>query len=92
MPDVPTMAEMGFQNLDSPLWYTRAVPKGTPAPTIEKLHDAYAGALKDPGLQERLKTLGVEIVGAGSKEAAKLMEIDIQRWKSIVKAANIKLE
>lgn len=92
MPEVPTMAEMGFKNLDSPLWYSLAVPKGTPAVAIDKLHDAYAAALKDPAIQERLKGLGVEPIGASPEIAAKLMAADIARWKGLVKAANLKLE
>lgn len=91
-PDVPTMAEMGFPNMDSPLWYVLAVPKGTPPEVVKKLHDAYAAALKSPSVLDRLKDLGVEPSGADSEQAAQLMNADIQRWKSLVRTANIKLE
>lgn len=92
MPDVPTMSEMGFQNLDSPLWYVLAVPKDTPPAAVKKLHDAYLAALQSPDVRNRLKDLGVEPMGADATAAAKLMDTDIQRWKSLVQAANIKLD
>ena len=92
MPDVPTMSEMGFKNLDSPLWYVLAVPKATPPDVVNKLHDAYAAALNDAGIRERLKGLGVEAMGAPAAHAAKLMSADIQRWKGLVKSANLKLQ
>lgn len=92
MPDVPTMAEMGFQNLDSPLWYVLAVPKGTPPETTKKLHDAYLAALQTPSVRTRLKDLGVEPAGTDAQQAAKLMSADIQRWKSLVQTARIKLD
>jgi tripartite-type tricarboxylate transporter receptor subunit TctC len=92
VPDIPTMAEMGFANLDSPLWYILAAPKGTPPDAIKALHDAYAAALKTPQVKERMASLGVDIVGAGPDVVEKLIDIDIARWKTIVKAANINLD
>jgi tripartite-type tricarboxylate transporter receptor subunit TctC len=89
---IPTMAEMGFQNLDSPLWYILAAPKGTPPESIEALYEAYAAALQTPQVKERMTSLGVDIVGAGPDVVEKLIDTDIARWKTIVKAANIKLD
>ena len=74
VPDVPTMAEMGLADLDAPLWYILAVPKGTPTAAIRKLHDAYAEALKTREVREGLATLGVEIVGAGPEAVGHLIQ------------------
>jgi tripartite-type tricarboxylate transporter receptor subunit TctC len=92
VPEIPTMAEMGFPNLDSPLWYILAAPKGIPPAAIKALYEAYAAALKTPLVKERMASLGVDIVGAGPDVGEKLIDTDINRWKTIVKAANIKLD
>ena len=92
LPDVPTMSELGFANLDSPLWYVVAAPRGTPPEVIIKLFEAYATALRSPEVRERMAKLGVEIVAAPPETAAKIIDADIERWGRIVRAANIKLE
>jgi tripartite-type tricarboxylate transporter receptor subunit TctC len=92
VPDVPTMAEMGFADLDAPLWYILAVPKGTPTAAIRKLHDAYAEALKTREVREGLATLGVEIVGAGPEAVGHLIQADIARWSGVAKSGDISLQ
>jgi tripartite-type tricarboxylate transporter receptor subunit TctC len=92
VPDVPTMAEMGLADLDAPLWYILAVPKGTPTAAIRKLHDAYAEALKTREVREGLATLGVEIVGAGPEAVGHLIQADIARWSGVAKSGDISLQ
>ena len=60
LPDVPTMAEAGVQQAESSTWYTLAVPRGTPAPIVEKLHAALDATLADPAFTEFLLSQGAE--------------------------------
>src|SRR5882672_2966704 len=52
LPDVPSMAEVGYPEVDTALWSGFFVPAGTPAPVVEKLKAALAKALADPAVQE----------------------------------------
>ena len=47
LPEVPTMAEVGFPGIDLEVWYGLAAPAGTPKAVIEKLHSAVVQASKD---------------------------------------------
>jgi len=60
LPDVPTMAEAGVLQADSSTWYTLSVPSGTPAPIVQKLHEALDATLADPAFGRFLLSQGAE--------------------------------
>ncbi len=60
LPDVPTMAEAGVSQAESSTWYTLSVPRGTPAPIVQKLHEALDASLADPAFGEFLLSQGAE--------------------------------
>lgn len=90
MPTVPTMKEQGFAKFDLRLWYGFLAPAGTPAATITALEEAFAKAISDPSVQERLRSLGfVSDLQDGARLAA-LMKSDAERWRKVVKENGIK--
>jgi tripartite-type tricarboxylate transporter receptor subunit TctC len=92
LPDIPTLGEQGIANLDAPIWHVLAVPKATPAAVVDKLHSAYADALKTADVHDGLLNIGVEPVGAEPQAARALFEKDAKRWHEVVKAAGIELQ
>ncbi len=92
LPEIATLGEQGIANLDAPIWHVLAVPKGTPAAAVDKLHDAYAAALKTVEVHDGLLNIGVEPVGAGPQAARALFQKDVERWHDVVKAAGIELQ
>ena len=60
LPDVPTLAEAGVTQAESSTWYTLSVPRGTPAPIVQKLHEALDATLADPAFGEFLLSQGAE--------------------------------
>jgi tripartite-type tricarboxylate transporter receptor subunit TctC len=60
LPAVPTLAESGVTGAESATWYTLALPKGTPAPIRQKLHQALAAALEDSSFVQFLDAQGAE--------------------------------
>lgn len=56
-PDVKTLAEMGYPELQSGVNYIVAAPAGTPQPILDKLEKAFAGAVEGPKYQEVLASL-----------------------------------
>jgi tripartite-type tricarboxylate transporter receptor subunit TctC len=61
LPDVPTTLEAGFPDSEFELWIGTFVPKKTPAEIVNRLNQEAARALADPGVQEKLAKLGVEL-------------------------------
>jgi tripartite-type tricarboxylate transporter receptor subunit TctC len=60
LPAVATIGESGIQGAESATWYTLAVPKGTPEPIRQKLHEALKAALTDPTISQFLDDQGAE--------------------------------
>ena len=89
-PEVPTMAEAGFPQLDVQLWAGLFAPAGTPTAILKKLEDELNKALKSPDVLQRFNTLTVNAGGASSAELGPLMAAEISRWGDVAKKANIK--
>ena len=59
LPDVPTMAELGFRTFDITNWYGVAAPAGTPQAVVDTLHGAIQRILEMPDVARKLTELGV---------------------------------
>jgi tripartite-type tricarboxylate transporter receptor subunit TctC len=91
LPDVPTMAEK-LSGFESVAWYAIVAPPQTPKTIVDKVNADVNEALRDPDVRERLKKLSAEIFGGPADKAAKYMHEEVERWGSVIKAANVKLQ
>jgi tripartite-type tricarboxylate transporter receptor subunit TctC len=92
LPNLPTFEELGLAGMDAPLWIGMVAPKGTPDAIIRKLHTEFAKALAAPDAQEKLASQSAEVVADGPREFAQMIRRDTERWATVVKTANIKIE
>src|SRR5476651_1564890 len=60
LPDVPSMAEVGYPQVNTQLWSGFFALAGTPAPIVAKLKAALAQAIADPGVAAKLKAMAVK--------------------------------
>jgi tripartite-type tricarboxylate transporter receptor subunit TctC len=90
LPNVPTMAEAGFAGVGTNAWQGLFVPTGTPAPAIQKLHEAVQQALANPELLESFKKMVIVPVGSASPaEFGAFVTVEQGRWAKIVKENNV---
>ncbi len=89
LPDVPTVAELGFPKATAQGWVGLHAPAGTPPAIISALQAAAAKALQDPGLRERLAAQGAEVSAEMGAAYSKLVADETARWKQVVEAAGI---
>jgi len=92
LPDVPTMAEAGYPDVDVQLWSGIFAPAATPAPVVATLQKAANAAIADPGVAEKLRALAVNPGGATPDEFKAIIQSDIAKFAEVVKAANLKFE
>ena len=92
VPELPTIAESGVSGYESSTWHAWFAPGGTPAPIVEKLSAELAKAAKASDVVARLAPDGAEPIGSAPGELRQFIVTDIERWKNVVKSANIKLE
>jgi tripartite-type tricarboxylate transporter receptor subunit TctC len=94
-PDVPTLDELGFKDIDVTFWHGMWAPKGTPQDIIAKLSSAIRVSLADPIVHERFKKVGQEIwppeYQTPEALAAK-QKAEIARWTPTILESGIKAE
>jgi tripartite-type tricarboxylate transporter receptor subunit TctC len=92
LPNVPTMAELGFADFNPVVWYGYLVPAHTPEDVVARLEKTFAKAVLDPTVQERLSSLGLTAKVAGPAEFGRLIESESARWRKVIEENNIRLE
>jgi len=90
MPDVPTVAELGFKNFETSQWYGIHVPAGTPPDIVKRLQEESMKALKSSAVTERFATDNAVGGGGPSSEYAAFIKSEQAIWSDIVKRAGIK--
>ena len=89
---IPTMAEAGLPGVQANLRFVLMTPRATPVTIIRSLHAAVADSLKEPEFRAQLLKQGFEPLGTSPEETERTMRQDHERWKPVLKAANIRLE
>lgn len=91
-PDTPTVAEAGVPGFEFVAWYGLFAPSGTPQAIVNQINAQVAKALGNAELSQRLASQGAEPSPSTPEGLAKYMREDHERWKKVIKAANIRLD
>lgn len=89
-PEAPTFAEAGVPGVVLDTWLGFLVPAGTPPPVIARLNAEMNRALGRPAVRERLRSLGMDVLGGSPERFAARMREDQAMFARVVKAADIK--
>jgi tripartite-type tricarboxylate transporter receptor subunit TctC len=92
LPDVPTVAEMGFKDFETSQWYGILAPAGTPADVVKKLQEESLKALKSSAVTERFANDSAVGGGGPPAEFAAFIAKEQKIWKEIVRKAQIKAD
>jgi tripartite-type tricarboxylate transporter receptor subunit TctC len=90
LPDVPTMKEAGA-DVEAVLWSGIFVPAATPPEIVAKLEAEFIRIARLPEIVSRLKLLNIDSVGNSSEELSRIIANDLERWKAVARAGNIKM-
>jgi tripartite-type tricarboxylate transporter receptor subunit TctC len=90
LPDVPTMKEAGA-DVEAVLWSGIFVPAATPPDIAKKLEAEFVRIARLPDVVSRLKQLNIDSVGSSSEEFSRIIAADLERWKAVARAGNIKI-
>jgi tripartite-type tricarboxylate transporter receptor subunit TctC len=91
LPDVPTMAEAGYPDIEGDSWVGILLPARTPKEIVNALHRAIAKVMAQPDMNERLASLGFEPVVSTPDHFARQMAVEIETWGKVIRAANIRM-
>jgi tripartite-type tricarboxylate transporter receptor subunit TctC len=84
LPDVPTMVELGHADFIPVVWYGYVVPANTPSAIVERLYAAFAKVVADPGVQARLKSLGLVTKLMAPAAFGEFMSTERARWRKVI--------
>jgi tripartite-type tricarboxylate transporter receptor subunit TctC len=92
LPELKTMGELGYKQLDIDFWHMLLAPAGTPRPMIEKLNTALRAALSDPKTQQTFAEGGMDLYPPDEltpQAASALLKREIKLWGDVIRANNI---
>src|SRR6185437_9830942 len=95
LPNLPTAAEQGGAGLEAYTWSAVFLPKGTPAPIVDKLNHAIVEAAKQPEVRERLLAMGAEVAPPERMTPQYLgtfVKSEIEKWAGPIKASGALIE
>lgn len=90
LPNLPTMAELGFPELNVSSWQGLYLPAGTPIPIARKLHAATIKVKDDQKVIENFRIGGAEIVNSGAlADCANFTKQRVEFWAKLVKQVGL---
>mgnify|MGYP002041106312 FL=1 len=89
LPDVPTMAENGYPDINMDTWLVLAAPKGLPADVKAKLEKALATVMADADTRSKLTAQGFEPAYANAAAASDLINKELPVMRALAQRANI---
>ena len=92
LPEVPTMAELGFKGFDGVQWYGIMGPAKMPAAIVSRLNTEINQLINTPELRDKLASEALDTMPMTSEQFASYIKTDIDKWSRLVKARKIDLE
>ena len=89
MPELPTVAELGYPGYDVGTWFGLWAPAGTPASTIEKINVAVAKISAMPDVLAKLDEQGLVVIGSSVAGLEAYQKSESERWGKVIKDAKI---
>ena len=90
LPQLATMAELGFADFDLSTWYGISAPAGTSRPVVEKLAAVIAQVMKLPETKDKFTKAGIELFHKGPEEYAAYVQQDAKRMLPLIDAAGLR--
>lgn len=85
LPDVPTVAELGYPDIVISSWATAALPANTPAPIVNKLSAAFDEALRDPAVVKYFEEAGsIIMTGIAKEKLTEFYKAEVAKFKMLI--------
>lgn len=89
LPDVPSMVEAGYPEIEGEGWFAFIVPAGTPKETIGLLQREIVKIIALPDIREKMVTLGFEAVGDTPEQASTMFRAESVKWAKVIHEAGV---
>jgi tripartite-type tricarboxylate transporter receptor subunit TctC len=86
-PEVPSVGELGYPQLESLAWIGLGAPAGLPAEVLSRLSAETMRAMRSPEVRTLLGRQGFEVVAGTPDEFAKWIRAEAQKWGRVIRAS-----
>jgi len=92
LPEVPTVAELGYKDFDVSTWYGLFMPVGTPKDIVATVNAEVNKLLATADMKAAIHAQGAEVQNMTPEQFSSLLKTDYLKWKSIVQASGATIE
>jgi tripartite-type tricarboxylate transporter receptor subunit TctC len=92
LPEIPTVAELGYPGFEVSLWLGVLAPAGTPKPIIDRLNKELVAIVATPDFKAAMEKNGADATSNTPEQFANLIRTEVSKYGSIVKKLGIKLD
>ncbi|HEX9684605.1 MAG TPA: tripartite tricarboxylate transporter substrate binding protein [Burkholderiales bacterium] len=89
VPDVPTMAELGFKGHEAETISALLVPAGTPAAIVKRLHSEAVRIMALPDVNKKITDLGADVIANSPQQFTAYIKSEVARWGKVIRDAKI---
>jgi tripartite-type tricarboxylate transporter receptor subunit TctC len=89
LPEVPTIAELGFPGYEISSWQGVFAPAGTPKDVVGKINGELVRMLNVPEIRRRISQEGADPVGSTPDAFATRVKNEITKWTKVIKTSGI---
>jgi tripartite-type tricarboxylate transporter receptor subunit TctC len=92
LPNVPTLAELGYPGYETSYWIGILGPAGMPADIAAKLEKVFIEAVEDPAVAKKLSEQSIRPRGLPAKDLSALIRKEIDKWARVIKDGNVEAQ
>ena len=92
LPNVPTLNELGYKDVDLSNWFAVYAPASTPPAIVKKLNAAFVKVGHTPEMKAKFEQLGFDAFFTTPEEGQDFMRAELVRWARVAAYAGIKAE
>jgi tripartite-type tricarboxylate transporter receptor subunit TctC len=92
LPDVPTVAELGYKDFEANTWFALFAPARVPVEVLDRLNAEVNKALGAKGVTDRFETLSLEAQRLDREGMRRYVESEVAKWGRLVKDIGVKVE
>jgi tripartite-type tricarboxylate transporter receptor subunit TctC len=86
-PDVPSVAELGYPQLESLAWIGLGAPAGLPADVVDRITSETTRGMRRPEVRELLGRQGFDVVAGSPQEFSRWIQAESAKWTRVIRAS-----
>jgi tripartite-type tricarboxylate transporter receptor subunit TctC len=92
LPEVPTVAELGYPGFEATLWLGVFAPAGTPKPIIDRLNKTLLEIVATEDFKALMERNGADPISNSPEQFASMLRAELERYGKVVKTLGLRLD